>query len=123
MQYLQEIKQILAAARQKTYQAINSAMIEAFWKIGERIVIEEQGGKERAAYGKHIVQTVSIELTKEFGRGFLIKMSSFFFTSEFKRVIFRTLPKILAILSKSFGKTPFSNFSKSKMGIFVKSAN
>jgi predicted nuclease of restriction endonuclease-like (RecB) superfamily len=70
MQYLQEIKQILAAARQKTYQAINSAMIEAFWKIGERIVIEEQGGKERAAYGKHIVQTVSIELTKEFGRGF-----------------------------------------------------
>lgn len=70
MQYLQEIKQILADARKKTYQAINSAMIEAYWKIGERIVIEEQGGEERAAYGKHVVQTVSIELTKEFGRGF-----------------------------------------------------
>ena len=63
MQYIQEIKQILALARQKTYQAINSAMVEAYWKIGEKIVLEEQNGKQRAQYGKQIVQTLSAELT------------------------------------------------------------
>jgi hypothetical protein len=30
MQYIQEIKQILSQARQKTYQAINTAMVEAY---------------------------------------------------------------------------------------------
>jgi hypothetical protein len=39
MQYVQDIKQILAQARQKSYQAINSAMVEAYWKIGEKIVL------------------------------------------------------------------------------------
>lgn len=32
--YLLEIKQILANARQKAYTAVNSAMVEAYWKIG-----------------------------------------------------------------------------------------
>ncbi|MEQ1553556.1 MAG: PDDEXK nuclease domain-containing protein [Ferruginibacter sp.] len=70
MQYIQDIKQILAQARQKTYQAINSAMVEAYWKIGERIVLEEQNGKDRAEYGKQIVQTLSAQLSTEFGKGF-----------------------------------------------------
>jgi len=70
MQYLIEIKQILAQARQKSYQAINSVMVEAYWKIGEKIVIEEQSGKERADYGKAIIKTIAKELSDEFGRGF-----------------------------------------------------
>ena len=68
--YLLEIKQILANARQKAYTAVNSAMVEAYWKIGERIVLEEQNGADRAAYGKEILQKLSLELTKEFGKGF-----------------------------------------------------
>lgn len=70
MHYIQEIKQILAQARQKTYQAINSAMVEAYWNIGKKIVEEEQQGKERAAYGKEIIKTISLELCAEFGKGF-----------------------------------------------------
>ncbi len=31
MNYLIEIKSILAQARQKAYSAINSAMVEAYW--------------------------------------------------------------------------------------------
>lgn len=68
--YLLEIKQILANARQKAYTAVNSAMVEAYWKIGERIVLEEQNGADRAAYGKEIIKNLSIELTNEFGTGF-----------------------------------------------------
>lgn len=68
--YLLEIKQILSNARQKAYTAVNSAMVEAYWKIGERIVLEEQNGADRAAYGKEIIKNLSVELTNEFGAGF-----------------------------------------------------
>lgn len=68
--YLLEIKQILSNARQKAYTAVNSAMVEAYWKIGERIVLEEQNGADRAAYGKEIIKNLSLELTNEFGTGF-----------------------------------------------------
>ena len=68
--FISEIKQILSTARQKAYSSVNFAMVEAYWLIGKRIVEEEQQGKERAAYGEEILKTLSIELTKEFGKGF-----------------------------------------------------
>lgn len=70
MQYIQDIKQILAQARLKTYQAINSAMVEAYWSIGKKVVEEEQLGKDRAAYGKEIIKNISAALTTEFGKGY-----------------------------------------------------
>lgn len=70
MSYIHEIKQILAQARQKSYQAINSAMVEAYWNIGQKIVLEEQNGNKRADYGKEILKNLSVELSKEFGKGF-----------------------------------------------------
>jgi predicted nuclease of restriction endonuclease-like (RecB) superfamily len=68
--YIAEIKRILSSARDKAYYAINSAMVEAYWQIGRRIVEEEQHGKERADYGTYIVKILSKELTAEFGKGF-----------------------------------------------------
>lgn len=68
--YINEIKRILKNARQKAYTAVNSAMVEAYWEIGRRIVEEEQNGKERAEYGKEILQNLSKELTEEFGKGY-----------------------------------------------------
>ena len=68
--YINEIKKILKNARQKAYTAVNSAMVEAYWKIGRRIVEEEQSGRERAEYGKEILQNLSKELTEEFGKGY-----------------------------------------------------
>jgi predicted nuclease of restriction endonuclease-like (RecB) superfamily len=68
--YITEIKEILAQARQKTYAAVNTAMVEAYWLVGKRIVDEEQQGEDRAAYGKEILKTLSTELNAEFGKGF-----------------------------------------------------
>ena len=68
--YINEIKKILKNAREKAYTAVNSAMVEAYWEIGRRIVEEEQNGKERAEYGKEILQNLSKELTEEFGKGY-----------------------------------------------------
>ncbi|ATA72079.1 hypothetical protein CGC49_01345 [Capnocytophaga sp. H4358] len=70
MTYIAEIKNILSQARQRAYTAINSVMVEAYWLIGRRIVEEEQNGENRAEYGKEVLQTLSIALTNEFGKGY-----------------------------------------------------
>lgn len=68
--YIQDIKEILAQARQKAYTAINVSMIEAYWQIGRRIVEQEQQGEKRAAYGEQVLKELSQALTTEFGKGF-----------------------------------------------------
>ncbi|VAW36049.1 FIG074102: hypothetical protein [hydrothermal vent metagenome] len=65
-----EIKQILQSARSKAQTAVNSAMVEAYWLIGKRIVEEEQAGKAKAKYGKRLMEELSIALTSDFGKGF-----------------------------------------------------
>ena len=41
-------------------------MIEGFWRIGRRIVEEEQQGSIRANYGEQVIA----QLSKELGKGF-----------------------------------------------------
>lgn len=43
-----DIKVILEQARSQARSAVNSAMVEAYWLIGQRIVQEEQRGSSRA---------------------------------------------------------------------------
>jgi 50S ribosomal protein L31 len=92
--YIIEIKAILTEARLQAYKAINTAMVEAYRKIGQRIVLEEQNGKERAEYGKEIIKSLSVALTAEFGKGFskrsLWEMRQFYILfSDYQKV--RTL--------------------------------
>jgi hypothetical protein len=70
LNYIDEIKVILATGREKTYSAINSAMVEAYWLIGKRIVEQEQHGEDRAKYGEGILKELSQSLSAEFGKGF-----------------------------------------------------
>lgn len=65
-----DIAQLLYIARTKTYKAINSVMVETYWKIGQRIVEEEQKGESRAKYGSKLIENLSKYLTEIFGRGF-----------------------------------------------------
>lgn len=88
--FIQEIKQIVTHARQTAYAAINSAMVEAYWQLGKRIVEEEQQGKERAGYGKQLVKMLSEELTAEFGKGFSV--GSLYYYRQF----YNTFPEIFA---------------------------
>ena len=65
-----DVRTIIIESRSKIYTAVNRETVEACWKIGQRIVTEEQGGKTRAEYGKRTLQELSASLTAEFGRGF-----------------------------------------------------
>ena len=51
-----DIQNILHTAREKSYAAVNFAMVEAYWQVGRRIVEEEQKGKGRADYGTQLIR-------------------------------------------------------------------
>jgi hypothetical protein len=68
--FVQDIRDMLQQARQKTYAAVNFIMVETYWRIGRRIVEDEQAGAERAAYGEQLLKELSRALSAEFGRGF-----------------------------------------------------
>lgn len=65
-----DISELLKVARATAYYSVNSVMIETYWKIGKRIVEEEQAGKIRAEYGSNLIGSLSAYLTETFGRGF-----------------------------------------------------
>ena len=67
--FYNQIKDILETARNRVYASANSAMVQAYWNIGRRIV-EQQGGADRADYGKQLISELSRRLTEDFGKGF-----------------------------------------------------
>ena|GEM_PF-1085483 len=68
--FVNEVKSLVERGRNAAYGAVNAVMIETYWRIGQRIVEQEQNGKERAEYGTQLIEMLSEELTKTYGKGF-----------------------------------------------------
>lgn len=64
------VASILDQARAGVVRAVNSQMVQAYWLIGREIVQEVQGGKERAEYGRKVLEDLSLKLTERYGDGF-----------------------------------------------------
>lgn len=64
------VKDIIVGARQQAYRNSNSILLHMYWQIGRLIIEDEQGGKEKAVYGKAVLKNLSKQLTQEFGKGF-----------------------------------------------------
>ena len=62
-----------------------------YWKLGERIFIEEQKGQDRAEYGAYLLQNIATEIEKEFGSGFSVRQL------ERARQFYRTYPIASAV--------------------------
>jgi len=67
-----QIVDILHSAKNQVVKSVNQTMVLAYFEIGRMLVEEEQGGKERAEYGKELLKGLSDLLKKEFGRGFSV---------------------------------------------------
>ncbi|MDV2858671.1 YhcG family protein [Oceanimonas sp. CAM02] len=67
---VESIALIIEQARGQVRQAVNSAMVNSYWHIGQMIVEHEQQGAARAQYGKQQLQQLSAELTERLGKGF-----------------------------------------------------
>ena len=68
--FINDVKKIVEQGRSIAYSGVNAVMIETYWQIGRRIVEQEQNGSERAEYGKQLIELLSAELTRTYGKGF-----------------------------------------------------
>lgn len=95
--FFSQIVDLLQSARSNVVRTINQTMVLTYFEIGRMIVEEEQGGKERAEYGKQLLKELSKVLTKEFGRGFsetnLKQMRQFYLTYSISSTVLRISEK------------------------------
>ena len=68
--FYDDIRRIIAEARNQVYRYVGATLLYAYWEIGRRIVTEEQKGSTRAEYGVGVLKELSARLTAEFGQGF-----------------------------------------------------
>ncbi len=54
------------------YEGLARKLVEAYWRIGRRIVEVEQDGAVRAGYGAGLLKELSGELSEKFGKGFSV---------------------------------------------------
>lgn len=110
------IKNLVQQSKEELYKVINTTLVETYYHIGRLIVEFEQQGSARASYASGILKSISLKLTKEFGKGFSIdnleNMRRFY--NEYKSVytvfleaqlksetVSRKLAKAKSVISKS----------------------
>ncbi len=64
------IASLLEEARRQSARHVNAILTATYWEIGRRIAEFAQQGEERAGYGDEMLERLSRDLTKKFGRGF-----------------------------------------------------
>lgn len=69
---LSGVVELLDATRRASARVVNTLMTATYWEIGRRIVLCEQAGERRAAYGEELLARLSADLTKRFGRGYSV---------------------------------------------------
>lgn len=83
--------ELLQSARKQIVQQVNLTMVQTYFEIGRMIVDEEQKGKDRAEYGKHLLAGLSKTLTNEFGKGFsttnIQQMRNFYLTYQKQQTV------------------------------------
>lgn len=65
-----EVAAIVDASRGFAARSVNATLTAAYWMIGRSIVEFEQAGEERAEYGARLLERLSADLTRRYGRGF-----------------------------------------------------
>jgi predicted nuclease of restriction endonuclease-like (RecB) superfamily len=64
------LRDLIQRGRQQALRAVDVVQVQSCWEIGRHIVEFEQGGEERAAYGRGLLPRLAETLTQEFGKGF-----------------------------------------------------
>ena len=67
--FYHDIKEVLEQARKRIYRNIQSEMVFAYWQIG-KMIVEKQGGEERAKYGDELIKELSQQMIQDFGQGY-----------------------------------------------------
>ena len=76
MNYYNEIKNILvdnSIGRKVREYKSNQKDLESYYNVG-KLLVEAQGGEERAKYGNELMKEYSKKLTNELGKGYSVRM-------------------------------------------------
>lgn len=68
--FVEQVKQLIKSAQIGVAKSVNTIMVQTYFEIGKQIVEHEQEGKDYSNYGEYILETLSSELSDEFGKGF-----------------------------------------------------
>lgn len=93
-QISKDIKKLINSSQTKAYNAINLERVILYWKIGQRIFEEVQGGKDRSDYGKNLIKNLSLELEPTFGSGYSYRQLYLFIQ------FYKTFPIVNALRSQ-----------------------
>jgi predicted nuclease of restriction endonuclease-like (RecB) superfamily len=69
---LRTLVTLLDETRRASARTINVIMTATYWQVGRHIVEFEQAGERRAGYGEQLLDRLSADLNKRFGRGFSV---------------------------------------------------
>jgi predicted nuclease of restriction endonuclease-like (RecB) superfamily len=67
---IKDLSGLLESARRAAARTVNAVTTATYWEVGRRIVEFEQRGERRAEYGAELLEKLSADLTRRFGRGF-----------------------------------------------------
>ena len=67
---IRRISDTYTQGQRQAVLAVNSHLIDTYWKVGQYIVEFEQKGAERAVYGKGLLDNLSKNLSLLHGKGF-----------------------------------------------------
>jgi predicted nuclease of restriction endonuclease-like (RecB) superfamily len=93
-QFVSDVRNIIVTARNIAIRTVDLERVIMYWKLGERIFVEEQQGAERAEYGSYLIRNLAIAIEPEFGSGFSVR------TLEQCRQFYRTYPIANALRSQ-----------------------
>ena len=67
---VRDVQSIVENGLQKAYRDANATTVITYWRVGRRIVEEEQHGEVRAEYGKGLINLLSKEMTAIYPKGY-----------------------------------------------------
>ncbi|MCM1483492.1 MAG: PDDEXK nuclease domain-containing protein [Muribaculaceae bacterium] len=91
---LADIRDIIQSSKANAVRSVDFCRVQMYWRIGQRIVEEEQGGKNRAEYGANLIRNLLKELEPSYGTGFSYRQLNF------SRQFYLEYPKVNALRSQ-----------------------
>ncbi len=92
--FIGEIREIIQTAKSQAVRSVDFYRVQMYWRLGERIFIEEQQEKERADYGTYLIRNLAEQIEPEFGSGFSYRQLNWY------RQFYRTYPIVNALRSQ-----------------------
>jgi predicted nuclease of restriction endonuclease-like (RecB) superfamily len=113
--FIEEVKKLIEDSRVKAIRSVDHIRVRMYWEIGRKIVEEERKGNLKVEYGKFIIKTLSVALTKEYGSGFSTRR--LYLYCQFFR-LYPIVPALRAQLGWSHYKLLLSIDNQSKRSFY-----